>query len=130
MQDVLGKPGKTVALSLRIGALGEDCGRADVLLSAIPVRRGCDGPELIIDRFDVFRNGATALSFEEARIRIETVRARDAPVVGPRRRRSIAAHAGHLSGESLAVLDLTSQRRPLLCKVHIDLAHVAIGQSS
>jgi competence protein ComEC len=65
--------GRTVALSLKIGALAEDCGRADVLIAAIPVRRGCDQPELVIDRFDVFRDGATALSFEEDRIRVETV---------------------------------------------------------
>ena len=73
MQDVGGEPGKTVAFSLRIGGLREDCGRVDVVISTIPVRRGCEGPELVIDRFDVFRNGATALSFDEERIRIETV---------------------------------------------------------
>jgi competence protein ComEC len=65
--------GRTVALSLKIGALAEDCGRADVLIAAIPVRRGCDQPELIVDRFDVFRGGATALSFEDDGIRVETV---------------------------------------------------------
>jgi competence protein ComEC len=65
--------GRTVALSLRIGALSEDCARADVLIAALPVRRGCDDPELVVDRFDVFRDGATALSFEENGIRVETV---------------------------------------------------------
>ena len=65
--------GRTVALSLKIGALAEDCGRADVLIAAIPVRRGCDQPELVVDRFDVFRDGATALSFDEDGIRVETV---------------------------------------------------------
>ena len=65
--------GRTVVLSLRIGALAEDCGRADVLIAAIPVRRDCEGPELVVDRFDVFRDGATALSFEGDGIRVETV---------------------------------------------------------
>ena len=65
--------GRTVALSLKIGALAEDCARADVLIAAIPVRRGCDQPELVVDRFDVFRNGATALSFEDDGIHVETV---------------------------------------------------------
>jgi competence protein ComEC len=65
--------GRTVALSLKIGALGEDCRRADIVISAIPVRRDCDQPELVIDRFDVFRNGATALSFDQGGIRVETV---------------------------------------------------------
>jgi competence protein ComEC len=65
--------GRTVALTLKIGRLRDDCARAAIVISAIPVRRGCDGPELVVDRFDVFRDGATALSFEEAGIRVETV---------------------------------------------------------
>jgi competence protein ComEC len=67
--------GRTVVLSVRIGALAEDCQRADVLIAAIPVRRDCEGPELVVDRFDVFRDGATALSFEGDGIRVETVNA-------------------------------------------------------
>jgi competence protein ComEC len=65
--------GRRWALSLRLGALQEDCRRADVLISAIPVRRKCEGPDVVIDRFDVFRNGATALFIEEDGIRVETV---------------------------------------------------------
>jgi competence protein ComEC len=65
--------GRTVALSLRTGALAEDCGRADVLIAAIPVRRGCNEPEIVVDRFDVFRNGATALSFDTEGVHVETV---------------------------------------------------------
>jgi len=45
----------------------------DVLIAALPVRRGCDKPEFVVDRFDVFRDGATALSFDEGGIRVETV---------------------------------------------------------
>jgi competence protein ComEC len=65
--------GRTVALSLKIGALAEDCARADILIAALPVRRDCDKPELVIDRFDVFRDGATTLSFEQDGIHVETV---------------------------------------------------------
>ena len=65
--------GRTVALSLKIGALAEDCARADILIAALPVRRDCDKPELVIDRFDVFRDGATTLSFAEDGIRVDTV---------------------------------------------------------
>jgi competence protein ComEC len=65
--------GRTVALSFKIGALSEDCARADVLIAALPVRRRCDEPEIVVDRFDVFRDGATALSFDEDGIRVETV---------------------------------------------------------
>jgi competence protein ComEC len=65
--------GRTIALSLKIGALREDCARADILISAIPVRSECGGPQLVVDRFDVFRDGATALSFGADGIRVETV---------------------------------------------------------
>jgi competence protein ComEC len=65
--------GRTVALSLKIGALSEDCTRAAVLIAAMPVRRDCDKPELVVDRFDVFRDGATALSFDDNGIHVETV---------------------------------------------------------
>jgi competence protein ComEC len=80
--------GQTVALSLKLGALQEDCRRADVLISAIPVRRKCEGPQVVIDRFDVFRDGATALSFAEDGIHVETVNdARGArPWTNPRQR--------------------------------------------
>jgi len=73
LQIITRSDGRTVALSLKIGALNEDCARADVLIAALPVRRGCDKPELVVDRFDVFRDGATALSFDEDGIRVETV---------------------------------------------------------
>jgi competence protein ComEC len=65
--------GRTVALSLKIGAVREDCTRADILISAIPVRGACEGPEHVVDRFDVFKDGATALSFDENGVRVETV---------------------------------------------------------
>ncbi len=55
------RDGETIAAALREDALAEDCTRADIVLSAVPTRHACAGPKLVIDRFDVARNGAYAL---------------------------------------------------------------------
>jgi competence protein ComEC len=64
-----------VALSLRASALVEDCARAQIVISAVPVRRLCRGPELVLDRFDVTRGGATAVTFGTNGNTVETVAA-------------------------------------------------------
>jgi competence protein ComEC len=53
--------GQTIAAVLREDALAEDCARADIVVSAVPTRHACVGPKLVIDRFDVARNGAYAV---------------------------------------------------------------------
>jgi competence protein ComEC len=60
--------GRNVVLALRPGALADDCDRAAILISAVPLRRPCPGPLHVIDRFDVYRLGAIALFLEEGRI--------------------------------------------------------------
>jgi competence protein ComEC len=70
-----GKDHRVVALSLRAAALVDDCARARILVSAVPVRRICKGPELVLDRFDIARDGATALTFGVDGIGVETVAA-------------------------------------------------------
>lgn len=52
--------GETVTSIARSEAL-EDCASADVVVSAIPTRRRCVGPKLVIDKFDLARNGGYAL---------------------------------------------------------------------
>lgn len=54
-------------------ALDDDCRRADVVISAVPVRHRCPKPRLVIDRFDLWRNGATALWVDGNSLRIRTV---------------------------------------------------------
>lgn len=54
-------------------ALDEDCRRADILVSAVPVRGRCPKPRLVIDRFDLWRNGATALWLNGKGVRVRTV---------------------------------------------------------
>ena len=67
------RDGRLVALSLRAAALVEDCARAQIVISAVPVRRACRGPELVLDRIEVARDGATAVTFGANGNWIETV---------------------------------------------------------
>ena len=76
--------GKTVALAFREGALAEDCWAADLVVAVIPVRQACPAPGGVIDRFDLWRDGAAAIWLKDSDlkegnvkegwgIRIETV---------------------------------------------------------
>lgn len=53
--------GLRIAVVARRDALAEDCGYADIVVSAVPVRESCSGPKLVIDRFEVAREGAHAV---------------------------------------------------------------------
>jgi competence protein ComEC len=66
--------GTLVAAATRAMALAEDCVSAAIVISAAPTRGFCVGPKLVIDRFDVARNGAYAVWLGR-RIRVENVRA-------------------------------------------------------
>jgi competence protein ComEC len=68
------RDGETIAAPSRADALAEDCARADIVLSAVPTRHNCVGPKLVIDRFDVARNGAYALWFGKT-LRVENAEA-------------------------------------------------------
>jgi competence protein ComEC len=91
--------GETIAAVLRPDVLAEDCARADIVLSAVPTRRACNGPTLVIDRFDVARNGAYAVWLGKT-MRVETVEAArgQRPWSAPprhKKRLSWPANAGH-----------------------------------
>ncbi len=77
--------GAVVALVSRPEALLEDCQIADVIVSTVPVRGACPIPRIVIDRFDLWRNGTHALWLDNGRVRVESVNgARGArPWVGP-----------------------------------------------
>jgi competence protein ComEC len=68
--------GLTIALVWKQAALAEDCRRAEVIVSTVPVRGYCPGPLAVIDRFDLWRGGAHALWLEPDGVRIESVNAR------------------------------------------------------
>ena len=56
---------RVVALVQDGRTLAEDCRRASIVISAVPVRQACPSASLVIDRFDLWRNGAHALYFED-----------------------------------------------------------------
>ena len=47
-----------------------------MVISREPVRGRCKGPDLVIDRFDLWRQGGHAIWLGEKEIRVETVRER------------------------------------------------------
>lgn len=82
--------GHTVALVSDEGALSEDCAIADVVVATVPVRRPCPAAGVVIDRFDLWREGAHALWLDRHGIRVESVNGKrgERPwVVRPRARR-------------------------------------------
>jgi competence protein ComEC len=66
------RDGSLIAVPSRIDALAEDCTRAAIVVSAVPARRLCNGPALVIDRIDVARNGPYAIWLGPP-LRVETV---------------------------------------------------------
>jgi len=65
--------GRVVALVSDERALAEDCAVADVVISTEPVRAGCRRPEIVVDRFDLWREGGHALWLGPDRLRVESV---------------------------------------------------------
>jgi competence protein ComEC len=66
--------GRTIALVKDAAALLEDCRLADAIVSLVPVRRECPAAQAVVDRFDLWREGAHALRVEgDGRIRVESV---------------------------------------------------------
>src|SRR3546814_10602831 len=65
---------RRVAVLLDPRAAADDCAIAEVVVSQEPLRRQpCREPERVIDRFDVWREGAHAVWLDPAGIRVETV---------------------------------------------------------
>ena len=62
-------------------AIADDCARARILVLNVPRPKGCEGPETVIDVFDIYDKGTHALYVEESgtggapNIRIDTVAA-------------------------------------------------------
>jgi competence protein ComEC len=68
-----GLQGRVLAIARAVSALPEDCMRARIVISSLPLHGKCAGPELLVDRSDVARNGAMAVSFRSGHTVIETV---------------------------------------------------------
>jgi competence protein ComEC len=67
------KGGHLVALITDPMALIDDCRRADLVISTVPVRLPCPSAKRVIDRFDLWREGAHAIWLDPAGARIESV---------------------------------------------------------
>ncbi|KAF0115247.1 MAG: competence protein ComEC [Rhodospirillaceae bacterium] len=69
------EPGRQVALAQRPDALPDDCARAEIIISQVPVRnRRCKNERLVIDRFDLWRGGTHVLWLKGQSVpRVETV---------------------------------------------------------
>jgi competence protein ComEC len=66
----------SVAIVSKVEALVDDCGAVDVLVSLVPVRRRCPGVRHVVDRFDIWRNGAHAIWLNgDGSPRVESTRA-------------------------------------------------------
>jgi competence protein ComEC len=66
--------GQVVALVTRPEALAEDCTRASVVVSSIPVPRSCRTPLAVVDKWALWRDGAHALWLSPDGVRVESVR--------------------------------------------------------
>ena len=65
--------GMVLATPTRADALADDCALAAIVISQVPTRHHCTGPKLVVDRFDVARNGAYAIWLGEG-MRVQTVK--------------------------------------------------------
>jgi competence protein ComEC len=65
--------GRRVALIRRGDALGEDCAIVDLVISPLSVRRGCRPAIPVVDRYQLWREGAHAIWLAPGGIRIESV---------------------------------------------------------
>ncbi len=65
--------GTAVAIARHQAALAEDCRHVDILVSLIPVRGRCPAARILIDRFDLWRDGAHALYHRGGKWRVDSV---------------------------------------------------------
>jgi competence protein ComEC len=64
--------GKVVLYLRSEGGSAPDCGGADIVIAAFPLRRACATTPFRIDRFDVWRHGAHALTIADGEIHVTT----------------------------------------------------------
>ncbi len=70
---VLEVNGRMVALMHRPDGVEDDCRRADVIVSLVPLRGACPHPVAVVDRFDLWRDGAHAIWLEPDAVRVLSV---------------------------------------------------------
>lgn len=71
---VVRRRGQVIAFAKEARALPDDCQQATILISRVPVRKSrCVGPDVVIDRFDLWRAGPHALWITPDGIRVQSV---------------------------------------------------------
>ncbi len=68
-----GMGGPVIAIENGVAALDDDCGVADLVISAVPIRRTCPAAWGVIDRFDLWRGGTHAIWIEDDGVTVSTV---------------------------------------------------------
>ena len=58
------KGADVIAFPVTLAGVEADCKRADIIISRIPAPEDCSAARLIIDKFDLWRNGAHSLYFD------------------------------------------------------------------
>ncbi len=66
--------GTKVAFIRHVAALDEECANDGIVISQRPIRRPCTGARLVIDRFDVWRNGAYSVMAKGGQLHVLNVR--------------------------------------------------------
>jgi len=56
------KDDRLVSFAENLAAVEEDCRRVDILITLVPIRQKCERPEVTIDKFDLWRNGAYTIT--------------------------------------------------------------------
>jgi len=65
---------RLISFTERLAAVEEDCTRVEVLIAMVPIRGECEGPQVKIDKFDLWRNGAYTITYSGADYVIQNVR--------------------------------------------------------
>lgn len=95
-------------------ALAEDCTAGAIVVSAVPVRRACRDASTVIDRFDLWREGAHALWLRKDGVEVVSVREAQGERLwthGPPARTARNGKAGAAPAVSPAVSIAASGRR-------------------
>lgn len=83
---ILRYKGRRIAVAFAADALVDDCTVADVVIALEPVRHPCPSAALLIDRFDLWRNGAHAIWLDDLAVATVRQRAGAWPWTAPARR--------------------------------------------
>ncbi len=68
------KDNRLVGFAEDLAAVEEDCSRVDILIATVPVRVNCQKPRVVIDKFDLWRNGAYSIRFSKNAIVVNNAR--------------------------------------------------------